>query len=143
MSGKPSIVLNKSGIDFIELRRNNMDVEDLIESMRSAGYFSLDDLDYAIFESSGKLSAKERPDYNKKQSSLPILLVSEGKIIRKNLGIIKTDEQKLTEMLKKHGERNLKKIGVMTVDGNGKVYLQNEKSSYRTFNVQLAEGVKW
>ena len=143
ISGKPSIVLNKSGVDFIELRRNNMDVEDLIESMRSAGYFSLDDLDYAIFESSGKLSTKERCDYNRQQSSLPILLVSEGKIIRKNLSIIKTDERKLTEILKKHGESNLKKIGVMTVDGNGKVYLQNEKSSYKTFNLQLEEGVKW
>lgn len=51
ISGKPSIVLNKDGVDFVELRKNNMDVEDLIESMRSAGYFSLDDLDYAIFES--------------------------------------------------------------------------------------------
>ncbi len=46
ISGKPSLVLNKNGVDFTELRRNNMDVEDLIESMRSAGYYSLDDLDY-------------------------------------------------------------------------------------------------
>ena len=58
ISGKPSIVLNKDGVDFVELRKNNMDVEDLIESMRSAGYFSLDDLDYAIFESNGKLGSE-------------------------------------------------------------------------------------
>ena len=31
ISGKPSIVLNKNGVDFDELRKNNMDVEDLIE----------------------------------------------------------------------------------------------------------------
>ena len=59
ISGKPSLVLNKDGVDFEQLRKNNMDVEDLIESMRSAGYFSLDDLDYAIFESNGKLSEKD------------------------------------------------------------------------------------
>ena len=49
ISGKPSIVINKNGVDLVELEKNNMDVEDLIEAMRSQGYFSLDDLDYAIF----------------------------------------------------------------------------------------------
>lgn len=142
ISGKPSIVLNKSGVDFVELRRNNMDVEDLIESMRSAGYFSLDDLDYAIFESNGKLSAKEKPDYAKNSSSLPVLIVSEGKIIRKNLEILKFTEKKLITLLQKHGEKAIKRIGVMTVDGNGKVYLQNEKKSYSTFSIDLEEA-RW
>ena len=50
ISGKPSIVINKNGVDMYELKRNNMGIEDLIESMRSAGYFALNDLDYAIFE---------------------------------------------------------------------------------------------
>ena len=49
ISGKPSIVINKNGVDMKELKRNNMGVDDLIESMRAAGYFSLEDLDYAIF----------------------------------------------------------------------------------------------
>ena len=42
ISGKPSLVLNKDGVDFYELRENNMDVEDLIESMRSAGLVFLE-----------------------------------------------------------------------------------------------------
>ena len=37
--GKPSIVINKNGIDEQQLRQNNLDVSDLIESMRVAGYF--------------------------------------------------------------------------------------------------------
>ena len=45
ISGKPSLVINKDGIDLKELKKNNMGVEDLIESMRALGYFSLDDLD--------------------------------------------------------------------------------------------------
>lgn len=48
-----------------------MDVEDLIESMRSAGYFSLDDLDYAIFESNGKLSAMEKRANNAAKHPCP------------------------------------------------------------------------
>ncbi len=142
ISGKPSLVLNKNGVDFTELRRNNMDVEDLIESMRSAGYYSLDDLDYAIFESNGKLSAKEKPDYDKKKTSLPVLIVGEGKVVRKNLSLIGKDEEWLKKVIKSNGAKNNKQVGVMTVDGNGKVYFQKEKDKFRTFNVELG-GVKW
>ena len=142
ISGKPSLVLNKNGVDFTELRRNNMDVEDLIESMRSAGYYSLDDLDYAIFESNGKLSAKEKPDYDKRKTSLPVLIVGEGKVVRKNLSLIGKDEEWLKKVIKSNGAKNNKHVGVMTVDGNGKVYFQKEKDKFRTFNVELG-GVKW
>lgn len=142
ISGKPSLVLNKNGVDFTELRRNNMDVEDLIESMRSAGYYSLDDLDYAIFESNGKLSAKEKPDYDKKKTSLPVLIVGEGKVVRKNLSLIGKDEEWLKKVIKSNGAKNNKQVGVMTVDGNGKVYFQKEKDKFRIFNVELG-GVKW
>lgn len=142
ISGKPSLVLNKNGVDFTELRRNNMDVEDLIESMRSAGYYSLDDLDYAIFESNGKLSAKEKPDYDKRKTSLPVLIVGEGKVVKKNLSLIGKDEEWLKKVIKSNGAKNNKQVGVMTVDGNGKVYFQKEKDKFRTFNVKLG-GVKW
>ena len=66
ISGKPSVVINRQGVDLKELKRNNMGVEDLIESMRSSGYFSLDDVEYAIFESNGKLSPMENNDIENK-----------------------------------------------------------------------------
>ena len=143
ISGKPSIVLNKDGVDFVELRKNNMDVEDLIESMRSAGYFSLDDLDYAIFESNGKLSAMEKTNEKCGKTSLPVLLVCEGKAIHNNLELIDWDLTTLNDTIQKHGATNLKQVGVMTVDGNGKVYFQNENEKYETFNVRLKEGINW
>ena len=37
----------------------------------------------------------------------------------------------------------LKNIGVMTVDGNGKVYLQENGKKYETFEIALKGGVKW
>ena len=35
ISGKPSLVINADGVDMKELKRNNLGVDDLIESMRS------------------------------------------------------------------------------------------------------------
>lgn len=143
LSGKPSLVLNKNGVDFYELKQNNMDVEDLIESMRSAGFYSLDDLDYAIFESNGKLSTKEKIDYDKKKTALPLLIINDGQIKNKNLAIIKTSETELMKIIKSKGAKSLKQVGVMTVDGNGKVYFQLQHGQYSTFNITLKEGVKW
>lgn len=143
ISGKPSLVLNKNGVDFAELRRNNMDVEDLIESMRSAGYYSLDDLDYAIFESNGKLSAKEKIDYDQKKTALPVLLIGEGKIIKKNLALIGKDEKWVLDRVKDKGVNKIKDVGVMTIDGSGKVYFQKENEKYDTFFVKLKGEEIW
>ena len=60
VGGKPSIVINKEGIDISQLKKNHLDLSDLIESMRSAGYFSLDEVAYALYESSGQFTAMGR-----------------------------------------------------------------------------------
>ena len=143
ISGKPSLVLNKDGVDFEQLRKNNMDVEDLIESMRSAGDFSLDDLDYAIFESNGKLSAKEKENYKKNGSGLPLLVICEGKFIENNLSFLRFTHSEILKIINAHGAKNEKPVGVMTIDGGGKTYFQKENEKYEIFNVKLKEGVKW
>ena len=79
--GKPSVVINKNGIDEFQLRKNNLDVSDLIESMRGAGYFSLDDVYYGLYEANGSFSALENPD--KSSSSLSLLLIESGKADKK------------------------------------------------------------
>ena len=142
ISGKPSIVINKDGVDFKELKKKNMDVEDLIESMRAAGYFSLDDVDYAPFESNGKLSAFESCSKSEKGSSLPVLIVNEGKTVERNLPVIKTEKPELNEFLKTNGATE-KSVEVMTVDGNGRVYLKEKNEKFRILQFPLGEGVKW
>ena len=63
VSGEPSIVLNKNGIDDKQLKKNNLDVEDLIESLRVEGYFSLDAVEYALYEAEGTFSALAKQNY--------------------------------------------------------------------------------
>ena len=42
--GAPSVVITKDGIDSYQLRKNNLDVSDLIESMSAAGYLIIDEV---------------------------------------------------------------------------------------------------
>ncbi len=141
ISGKPSVVINKNGVDFSELKRNNMDVEDLIEAMRSAGFFSLDDVDYALFESNGKLSALQS-EKSEKGKSLPVLIVNEGKIVRRNLSIIGSDEKSINDFLSKSDVKE-KSVEVMTIDGDGRTYLKSKGEKFKILDFPLKEEVKW
>ncbi len=142
VSGKPSIVINKDGVDIKELKANNMGIEDLIESMRSSGYFSLDDVSYAIFESNGKLSAMANESRKEKPSSIPVLIVNEGKIIERNLKIAKLAKSKMEETIKENNKK-LKQVEVITVDGNGRMYFKAKNEKYKILFVPLEEGAKW
>lgn len=142
VDGKPAVVINKRGVDIKELKKNDMDVSDLIESLRSTGNFSLDSVYYAIYESNGKLSVLEK-DSGKKLPDLPLLLISEGKIIKKNYSLAKMDENILNGFFKEQNIGSIKEIEIMTISGSGKVYLQLKGKKYSTATIKLKEGVKW
>lgn len=136
LSGEPSIVINKQGIDDTQLKKNNLNVADLVESLRSAGYFALDAIDYALYEASGNFSALPKKDYENYQKSLPVIVVSEGKFSKKNLEQTQHGAAYYLDVLRGQGCDELKKVLVMTVDGDGKVYLQQKGKSYQTFSLE-------
>lgn len=135
-SGKPSVVINKNGVDFSELKKNNLDVSDLIESMRILGYFSLDAVSYAIYEANGTLSALENENVET-SSDLPLLIVKGGKTDKKNLEKIGYTEDKLNKFLVKQGIKKITSVGVFTVDGGGRFYLQQFNKKYQTGNLKI------
>lgn len=131
--GKPSLVITKDGIDSYQLRKNNLDVSDLIESMRGAGYFNLDDVYYGLYESNGKFSAlpKEQPT-----PTLPLLLVDNGKPDEKNAKIAGITVDDVKSFAAKQSVK-LKNVLVMTVDGDGRVYFQQKGKPYKILNMQV------
>lgn len=135
LSGSPSIVLNKNGIDDTQLKKNNLDVTDLIESLRSAGYFSLDSVEYALYEAGGSFSALPKQGYEEKQNSLPVVIVNGGKFDKKNIALTKKTEEYYLSVLKQQGCEKVKRVLVMTVDGNGRAYLQVKGEKYRVFEL--------
>lgn len=139
VSGIPSIVLNKNGIDDTELKKNNLDVSDLIESLRVEGYFALDAVEYALYEAEGTFSALPKKDYETLQSSLPIIIVDEGKFDEKNVAFSGRDKGYFLNVLRGQGCDELEKVLVMTVDGNGKTYLQCKGEKYKVFELGWEE----
>ena len=135
LSGSPSIVLNKNGIDSVQLKKNNLDVSDLISSLRVEGYFSLDAVEYALYESEGTFSALPKKNYDSMQNSLPLIIINEGEFDEQNLKKTKRDKGYFLDVLRGQGCVDEKKVLVLTVDGNGKAYLQKQNESYVTFQL--------
>ena len=143
ISGKPSVVVNKNGIDDYQLKRNNLDVSDLIESLRSAGYFSLDCIDYALYESNGTFSALPKENYEQMQTSLPLVIIDNGRFDGKNLALTGLEQNFFEGVLHKEGVKKIKKVLVLTADGTGKLYLQEKGEKFRTLNVTYPDGKTW
>lgn len=135
--GKPSLVITREGVDSYQLRKNNLDVSDLIESMRVAGYFNLDDVYYGLYEANGSFSALER---EQKTNSLPVLVIDNGRVDKTNLKIAGITQESLQKFLKERKVRP-RQVLVMTVDGNGRVYFQRKGKPYSIERIEVGE--KW
>jgi len=134
VSGKPSVVINRDGIDEFQLKKNNLDVSDLVESMRAAGYFNLDDVYYGLYEANGSFSALEKPE--KAGYSLPLILIDRGKPDKQNLARCGFDRDKLENFLKEQGAK-LKEVVAMTINGEGRVYFQKRGEKYKILNMEV------
>lgn len=142
ISGKPSIVINKSGVDFKELRKNNLDVSDLIESMRTLGHFSLDSVEFAIYEANGTLSAIEKENVSQPQN-LPMAVIKNGKTDKTVLKKLNVSESELESQLSKLGCKKIKNVGILTIDNSGRYYLQEFNKNFQVGNVALSKEIKW
>ena len=135
--GRPSLVITREGIDEYQLKKNNLDVSDLIESMRAAGYFNLDDVYYGLYEANGSFSALEK---EQKTNSLAVTLIDSGRLNKHNLETCGITRRALDDFLKEQHAKT-KSVLVMTVDGNGRVYFQRRGRPYKILEIEAAE--KW
>ena len=99
LSGSSVIVIDKSGINYANMKKMNMNVDDLIEAVRTAGYVDFSQIAYAIFETNGQLCVVEKEQQQQGQQQdqsengeqpqtlLPLELVIDGKYIEQNLSL--------------------------------------------------------
>ena len=125
--GKPVTLIYEGKILSEGLNKSKIDVNDLLSMLREKGYFDPNDVAYAIFETSGKLSVLpkggQKPvvieDVDKrkiKQASLTDVLVVDGVVSRSGLNEIGKSRAWLLKKLQIKDERELKKVILATYD---------------------------
>jgi uncharacterized membrane protein YcaP (DUF421 family) len=126
-NGKPVIVINENGIDAESLKKLNMNVNDLMASIRSSEYFSIEQVKFAIVETGGKISILPNDEAQAPQS-IPLSLVVEGKFIDANMAISNTSEQEINNYLVSKNLK-LKDIVLLTSESN-KLFVQPKAQKY-------------
>ena len=56
ISGQPVVIISPDGINYQALKKLNMNLHDLQESLRQCNYFDFEQIRYAIIETNGKMS---------------------------------------------------------------------------------------
>ncbi len=98
VDGSPSVVISGGKINFKEMVKQRYNLDDLLTQLRSRSIKSLEEVDYAILETSGKLSVFPKTNGS---SDLPLPVILDGAIQKDTLKQLQKDESWLLKMLKK------------------------------------------
>lgn len=99
LDGNPSVIIDRGKVNFKEMLKQRYNLDDLLVQLRSRGIKSIEEVDYAILETSGKLSVFKRSDDKSRSYPLPIII--DGKIQKDVLFQIGKDSMWLMEALNK------------------------------------------
>ena len=99
IEGEPSVIIEKGIINFEEMKKQRYNLDDLLIQLRNNSIKSIEEVDYAILETSGKLSIFKKQDDPK--STYPLPLVLDTKIQKDVLIKINKNEEWLRNKLEK------------------------------------------
>lgn len=97
LDGKPSVIINNGKLRIKEMIKQRYNIDDLLTQLREKNYDSIKNVDYAILETSGKLSIFDKKQNDKKSFPLPLIL--EGQIDYEYLDLINKDKKWLESNL--------------------------------------------
>ncbi len=134
ITGQPSIIISKGVVNQREMERLRINIDDLMEELRQKSIVSIEEVNYAILETTGKLSVFPRDDLNAVQRSdidikveryapMPVPVIADGEIDRQNLERLGLDERWLKKTLSERGISDKKGVLYMTVDENKKAFI--------------------
>ena len=97
LDGDASVIIDNGKINFKEMIKQRYNLEDLLTQLRAKEVKSIEEVEYAILETSGKLSVFTKDANNSGPYPLPLIL--DGKIQQMTLKRIRKKEKWLSELL--------------------------------------------
>lgn len=141
LCGEPTVLISKGIINEYALRKQRYNINDLLEQLRTKDIFDISKVWYALLETNGELSVILKSDFaapcnsdmglSPAQEELCLTLISDGKIMEKNLAAVSLSKAKLARAISSSG---LKLSEVLIAQSNGdKIYVQPRKEEQGCF----------
>lgn len=138
LDGEPIIVIKKGMIQSKELSKMRLNVDDLTMLLREKDVFAIRDVEYAILEPHGELSVIKKivkqqatkEDLNlqpQEPAYLPGEIITDGKVIERNLREFGKTQEWLQQQLAGHGTVSAKDILYAEIEEDGSLFIQRKR----------------
>lgn len=131
LCGNPVVLMDDGRILEKNLRRTRITVDELLELLRQSGTVDLQQIWQATLETNGQVSVLLRAEHmpasakdagiQVKQIAVPVSIISDGKVLRRNLEALGHDRAWLDEQLRQRKMR-VKDVFLFTQEPGGKQY---------------------
>ncbi len=139
LCSRPSIVVRDGKVLSKELNKNRFTVDELMEELRMAGITDLSSVKYAVLETTGRISVlpyvQDQPvtpramGLKPREGGLPITIISDGRVLRRNLRARNLSQSWLDQELASRGMKSPREVFLLTVDEGGKVYFSPKEET--------------
>ena len=124
IDGKPSVIISKGKVNFKEMKSLRYNLDDLLMQLRINSIKSIEEVDYAVLESNGKLSIFKRQDDPNREYPLPLII--DGKIDLEVLNKINKSKNWLDKEFKRNDIR-IENIFYCFYKNNKLYIIENDK----------------
>lgn len=135
LNNQPMIVIKKGNIIYEKLKKNRLTIDELTMLLRTNNVFSVTEVEYAILEPNGELSILKKPgletvvkdDLNiavEKIKNVQTVLISEGKINKRNLREVNKSDTWLYKQLSKQHISTEKDVLYAELQSDDSLYVQ-------------------
>ena len=132
LCGTPVVLIRRGQLQQSAMRKNRFTIDEVLEELRSQGYSGIDAVKYAVLENSGQLSflpwTAEQPPTAKQlglsledETALPVVLINDGRILRRNLTACGRNEAWLRKQLSREKVSSPREVFLLTLDEQGQV----------------------
>lgn len=126
--GSPVMIIKDGNLMQNEMKRLRITTEDLCVQLRQLGVFSLDDVEYCIAETNGKLSVLQKPGKRNPtademqikidDTGIETVIINDGEFLNNSIKLAQTDTANIKKILKKE-KTKLSDVFIMTYNQTG------------------------
>lgn len=135
--GRPSLIIQRGKILQREMQSNRFTAEELMQELRSQGFYDISRVEYAVLETNGTLSVMPCPEDKSATAGMlgaapetgdyPSIIINKGRILDNNLRWLGFDRSWLEKNLKAQKLSGPENIYLMLADRQGKIYIAEKE----------------
>lgn len=145
-TSSPCVIINDGKINYNNLKKSRLDINDLLQIARENGYFDFSQINYCILEPSGKISFLPKAKYlpvtpndmklKVSENGLCTNLVIDGHLMEENIKQIGKDTTWVVSRLSKMGYKDISELLLVICDNKEQltVYVKDNGKNIKIFD---------